>query len=53
MKSIHEVARAMGLQSIAKFAENDDILLALKMVGIDYAQGYAIARPSPLTNTMD
>ena len=24
----------------AKFAENDDILLALKMVGIDYAQKY-------------
>lgn len=53
VKSIHEVARAMGLQSIAKFAENNDILLALKMVGIDYAQGYAIAKPSPLANLMD
>ncbi|HEX5793162.1 MAG TPA: EAL domain-containing protein, partial [Rheinheimera sp.] len=33
IKSIHEVARAKGLQTIAEFAETDDILLALQLLG--------------------
>lgn len=53
VKSIHDVAKAMGLRSIAKFAENNDILLALKMIGIDYAQGYTIAKPMPLAELIN
>ena len=49
VKSIHDVARAMGMQTVAEFVETDEILSAVKLLGIDYAQGYAIDKPQPLT----
>ncbi len=51
VKSIHDVARAMGMQTVAEYVENADILQALKLLGIDYVQGYAIGKPQPL-NTL-
>ncbi|MCJ8314454.1 MAG: EAL domain-containing protein [Saccharospirillaceae bacterium] len=50
VKSIHDVAMAMGLKTIAEFVENDAIENELKIMGIHYAQGYAIAKPQALTN---
>ncbi|MDP2714739.1 EAL domain-containing protein [Rheinheimera sp.] len=51
VKSIHEVAGAMGMLTIAVCVESAETLAALEIMGIDYAQGYAIARPMPL-NTL-
>ena len=50
VKSIHQLARVMGIQTIAEFVENDQIFAYLKDIGIDYGQGYGIARPRPLTD---
>jgi diguanylate cyclase (GGDEF)-like protein/PAS domain S-box-containing protein len=47
--SIHRVGRVMGLRTVAERVECDSVLHALREVGVDYAQGYAIARPLPLT----
>ena len=41
------VGQLMGLTTIAEFVENDAILAALREIGIDYAQGYAVGRPQP------
>ena len=49
VKSIHQLGRVMGIQTIAEFVENDQIFSHLKDIGIDYAQGYGIAGPRPLT----
>ena len=38
----------MGIQTIAEFVENDNILEKITALGIDYAQGYGIAKPQPL-----
>jgi EAL domain-containing protein (putative c-di-GMP-specific phosphodiesterase class I) len=38
----------MGIKIIAEFVENDAILERLKFLGVDYAQGYGIAKPLPL-----
>ena len=46
--SIHQLATLMGIRTIAEFVENDGILHALADIGIDYAQGYGIAKPRPL-----
>lgn len=39
----------MGKKSIAEFVENEDILARQHEVGADYAQGYGIEMPIPLT----
>lgn len=45
---INEVAKIMGKQTIAEYVENERILECLRDIGVDYAQGYHIARPCPL-----
>jgi len=48
VESIHRIGNVMNLKTIAEFVENNEILDALKEVGVDYAQGYGIAHPKPL-----
>lgn len=48
VKAINEVGHIMGKRTIAEFAENDEILSLLRQVGVDYAQGYGVARPERL-----
>jgi len=48
VKSINEIGHVMGKKTIAEFVENDAILDRLKELGVDYAQGFGIARPQPL-----
>jgi EAL domain-containing protein (putative c-di-GMP-specific phosphodiesterase class I) len=38
----------MQIKTIAEFVEDTDTLAAVRDVGIDYAQGYAIAKPVPI-----
>lgn len=47
VSSIHQIGNVMGLKTIAEFVENDAILDELKIMGIDYGQGYGIGRPEP------
>ena len=35
----------MGLATIAEFVEDEASLAMVKAIGIDYAQGYAVAEP--------
>jgi EAL domain-containing protein (putative c-di-GMP-specific phosphodiesterase class I) len=49
VEMIVHVARVMGKSTIAEFVESEEILEALREIGVDYAQGYAIGRPSPFT----
>lgn len=48
VKSINEIARAMSKKTIAEFVSTDEALTTLREIGIDYAQGNAIAEPKPL-----
>jgi diguanylate cyclase len=43
-----DVARICNIRTIAEFVETEEVLDELKMVGIDYAQGYHIHRPESL-----
>ncbi len=49
VRAIHEVAEVFGKQTIAEFVENLEVLNVLKGLGIDFAQGYHIQRPAPMT----
>jgi diguanylate cyclase (GGDEF)-like protein/PAS domain S-box-containing protein len=48
IEAINRIGHVMGLQTIAEFVENDDILRVIRGLGVDYAQGYGIANPYPL-----
>ncbi len=52
VKSIHQLAGVMGIKSIAEFVENEHIHGILKDIGVDYVQGYGIAKPQPLDELM-
>ncbi len=45
VKSINEIGHVMGMKTIAEFVENDEIMDVLRVIGVDYAQGYGIGRP--------
>jgi EAL domain-containing protein (putative c-di-GMP-specific phosphodiesterase class I) len=47
-KATHLVCKDLGIRTIAQMVEDQKTLEKLKQVGVDYAQGYAIARPAPL-----
>ena len=47
VKAMADVARGMGIKTIAEFVENGEIIKILKEYGVDYAQGYFIGKPSP------
>jgi diguanylate cyclase (GGDEF)-like protein len=48
VKAINEMGHVMGKRTVAEFVEKDSILLKLREIGVDYAQGFGIARPRPL-----
>lgn len=48
VKSINEIGQVMGKKTIAEFVENKEIEDKLKIIGVDYSQGYGIARPCPI-----
>ena len=47
VKSFHQVAQVMGISTIAEFVDSEEKLVQLQSLGIDYAQGYWVARPQP------
>ena len=47
--AIGHIAHVMGIRTVAEHVEDIAVLECLKDLGIDYAQGYAIAKPLPLT----
>jgi len=49
VQAINNVGRGMGLKTIAEFVHNDQIYAALRYIGVDYAQGYAIGEPIQLS----
>ena len=45
VKSINEIGHVMGMKTIAEFVENDKIKDMLRLIGVNYVQGYAIDKP--------
>ena len=53
VRAIAQLARAMNITTVAEYVETDEIRLHVASLGVDYGQGFAIARPVPLQNTLD
>ena len=48
VEMINRIGHILGKKTVAEFVESREIAEALKTMGVDYAQGYAIARPRPM-----
>lgn len=53
VEAVNQIGHAMGMKTIAEFVEDEATLGALAVIGVDYAQGCAIAKPEPLANLSD
>ena len=49
VKAVNDLAQTIGKQTIAEFVEDEAIAQKLQAIGVDYAQGYGIGMPIPLT----
>ncbi|MDJ0631895.1 MAG: EAL domain-containing protein [Xenococcaceae cyanobacterium MO_188.B29] len=45
----NRIGHVMNMQTIAEFVENEPIIQKLRKLGVDYAQGYGIDKPKPLS----
>ena len=46
VKAIHQVGNALGIETIAERVETQQVLEKLGVLGVQFAQGYYIARPA-------
>jgi diguanylate cyclase len=47
-----EVARIVGVRTVAEFVDRPEVLAKLRSLGIDYAQGFLLHRPAPLNDLL-
>lgn len=48
IRALAQLARGMDIATVAGFVETDDLRMRMSSLGIDYGQGFAVARPAPL-----
>lgn len=53
VKAIGEIAKAFGRKTIAEYVEDEKAFSLLTEYEIDYAQGYYIGRPVPITTLLE
>ena len=51
VEAIHAVGKALNIDTVAEYVENQATLDKLRSLGIDYAQGYLLGKPEPITAT--
>jgi diguanylate cyclase (GGDEF)-like protein len=52
VRAIAQLARSMNLTTVAEYVETDEIRLRVASLGVDYGQGFAIARPVPFVDVI-
>jgi EAL domain-containing protein (putative c-di-GMP-specific phosphodiesterase class I) len=49
VSAIVNISKVKGTETIAEYVENAEILERLKALGVDYAQGYYLGKPKPIS----
>lgn len=52
VKAIAQMARTLGMETVAEFVETDASRAQMTDLGVDYGQGFAIGRPAPLGDVL-
>jgi len=53
VRAINDIGHTVGALTVAEFVEDDVTLELLRAMGIDYAQGYGLRMPAPLSQLAD
>jgi diguanylate cyclase (GGDEF)-like protein len=53
VRAIAQLARAMNITTVAEYVETEEIRTRVRALGVDYGQGFAIARPVPVGEVLD
>jgi EAL domain-containing protein (putative c-di-GMP-specific phosphodiesterase class I) len=53
VETIQRIAAIMGVRTVAEGIESEDVLAALALIGVDFAQGMHVRAPVPLAQMMD
>ncbi len=48
VEAINQVGHVLGIDTIAECVESEDVVVQLRNLGVDYAQGYALGTPLPM-----
>jgi diguanylate cyclase (GGDEF)-like protein/PAS domain S-box-containing protein len=48
VRAINEIGHILGLKTVAEYVSTVEVMEELRRMGVDYAQGYGIAAPTPL-----
>jgi diguanylate cyclase (GGDEF)-like protein/PAS domain S-box-containing protein len=48
VEAICKIGRSLGIFTVAECVESETVLTELKRIGVDFAQGYYLARPRPI-----
>jgi diguanylate cyclase (GGDEF)-like protein/PAS domain S-box-containing protein len=48
ISAINEMGHVLGMMTVAEHVEDNDTLELMRQIGVDYVQGYALAKPTPL-----
>jgi diguanylate cyclase (GGDEF)-like protein len=52
VRAIAQLARTMGMETVAEYVETDDLRTRMASLGVDYGQGFAIGRPVPVDQVL-
>ncbi len=45
-----DVARVVGVETVAEFVDRPEVLERVRQIGVDYAQGFLLHKPEPIEN---
>jgi len=48
VEAVNNIAHISGIRTIAEFVEDDEVMEHLRSIGVDFAQGWAVEKPSPM-----
>jgi len=52
VRSIAQLAHSMSMSTVAEYVETREIGARVALLGVDYGQGFAIGRPTPLAEIL-
>jgi diguanylate cyclase (GGDEF)-like protein/PAS domain S-box-containing protein len=52
VRSVVEIARGLGMKTVAEYVGDEDTVQLLRTLGVDFAQGFHTGRPRPVTEAL-